>query len=193
MSTNQKLSLHLSYNNQNKAVFFDRDGVLNQAIVKNGKPYPPYSLDDLIITHDAIEALAQLKHIGFVLIGITNQPDVSRQQTDKHLVEKINNKILTVLPLEEIFVCYHDDQDFCTCRKPKPGLIFFAAQKYNINLQESFMIGDRWRDIDAGRNASCKTIWLDCGYQEKQPTQMDYTVKNLLEAVGHILRENKNS
>lgn len=176
----------------NRAVFFDRDGVLNQVVLYEGKPYPPASVNDLIITSDAYIALEQLKLAGFLLIGVTNQPDVARGQTSKINVESINQQLLNELPLEEIRVCYHDDKDQCACRKPKPGLMEAAAKDFSIELNQSFMVGDRWRDIEAGKAASCKSIWLKNNYLEKKPETMDYSANSLMDAALWILN-NKNN
>jgi D-glycero-D-manno-heptose 1,7-bisphosphate phosphatase len=170
------------------AIFFDRDGVLNNAIVKNGKPYPPASLAELTIPDDAAAALTALKVLGFKLIGVTNQPDVARGTTSKETVEEINSELMELLPLDEIRVCYHDDADQCDCRKPLPGMLIKAAQDHDIKLDQSFMVGDRWKDIDAGMAAGCKTIWLDKSYDERSPTQADYTATTLKDAVVWILR-----
>ncbi len=175
-----------------KAVFLDRDGVLNSAIIKNNKPYPPASLDELHIPNEVPLALAALRAAGYLLIGVTNQPDVARGTTSRLLVEAINSKIMQICPLDEIRVCYHDDSDQCACRKPQPGLIVTAAQEYAINLERSIMIGDRWKDIEAGQRAGCKTIWLDRQYAEKSPdTQPDFITTNFSAAVEWILRINK--
>lgn len=172
-----------------KAVFLDRDGVINQAIIKNGKPYPPSSISELKIITGVKEALEDLREAGFLLIVVTNQPDVARGATDKLLVETINNTLISQLPLDDVFVCYHDDNDKCDCRKPLPGLILQASSKYNIDLNNSFMIGDRWRDIDAGKNASCKTMWINAGYDERQPESPDFEVLSLKEAANIILKK----
>lgn len=172
---------------QHKAVFFDRDGVLNNAIIKNDKPYPPATVSELIIPADAKSALEELKAAGFLLIGATNQPDVARGTTERSVVEAINAKLLETLPLEEIRVCYHDDADQCACRKPLPGLMLQAAQDFNINLCESIMVGDRWKDIEAGQKAGCKTIWLNRHYQEKAPSVYDYMASTISEAANWIL------
>lgn len=170
-----------------KAVFLDRDGVLNHAIIKQGKPYPPASLDEVVIPHDALPALQLLKSLGYLLIGATNQPDVARGTTERSLVEAINAKLLAALPLNEIRVCYHDDKDGCDCRKPLPGLMIQAAQEHHIELSQSIMIGDRWKDIEAGQRAHCKTIWLNQDYQEKQPQQApDYITTSLMQAANWI-------
>ena len=170
------------------AVFFDRDGVLNEAIVKDGKPYPPASLAELVLAEDAVVSLTALKVLGFRLIGITNQPDVARGTTTHATVEEINAELMQLLPLDEIRVCYHDDIDACLCRKPLPGLITDAAQEYDIRLDRSFMVGDRWKDIAAGQAAGCKTVWLDKSYSERAPERADYITATLKDAVAWILR-----
>jgi len=172
-----------------QAVFLDRDGVLNRALVRNGKPYPPTSLAELEIPSEVPEALATLKSAGFLLIGVTNQPDVARGTQRREVVEAINAALLAALPVSEIVVCYHDDRDKCSCRKPRPGLLLWAAAKYGIALSVSFMIGDRWRDVEAGRRAGCRTLLLDYGYQEKEiGPPPDCLVSSLPEATAWILR-----
>jgi len=146
-----------------QAVFLDRDGVLNQALVRHGKPYPPASLAELQIVPEAPEALAALQAAGFLLLGVTNQPDVARGTQRREVVEAINAALLATLPLAEILVCYHDDGDGCACRKPQPGLLLQAATRYCLTLPASFMIGDRWRDVEVGRRVGCRTVWLDYG------------------------------
>lgn len=165
-----------------KAVFLDRDGVINKAIVRSGIPYPPYTLSDFKILPSVKEALTNLKSKGYKLIVISNQPDVARGSLKKTTVEKFNSILLASLPIDEIMCCYHDDSDNCNCRKPKPGFIFSSAKKYKIDLSRSFMIGDRWRDIDAGKAAGCITIFIDYDYNEKQPNCQDYSATSLLEA-----------
>jgi D-glycero-D-manno-heptose 1,7-bisphosphate phosphatase len=179
---------------QRRAVFLDRDGVLNSAIIKNNKPYPPSSLEELYIPDDVPHALAALKAAGFMLIGATNQPDVARGTTPLSLVEAINSKVMQVCALDEMRVCYHDDHDDCTCRKPLPGLLLEAANDYAIDLNNSIMIGDRWKDIEAGQRAGCKTIWLNQYYAEKSPEKSpDFIATALREAVDWILHHFNNS
>lgn len=177
---------------QKKAVFLDRDGVLNHAVIKNGKPYPPSSLLELSIPDDVHQALDRLKLAGFMLIGATNQPDVARGTTAKTTVEAINKKLMSLLPLDEIRVCYHDDNDNCECRKPSPGLLTAAANEHDIDLTRSIMIGDRWKDIDAGKNAGCKSIWIHNNYAEKQPQSPDFIAASLMEAAEWILTINSH-
>lgn len=171
-----------------RAVFLDRDGVLNEAIVRNGKPYPPTSVGELIIPADVPDALNILQAEGFLLIGATNQPDVARGTTTKKAVLEINDILTQTLNLTEIRTCFHDDIDQCTCRKPRPGLLTKAAIDFAIDLQQSFMIGDRYKDIEAGFNAGCKTIWLRRHYLEKEPAQpADFIASTLMEATVWIL------
>lgn len=172
---------------RHKAVFLDRDGVLNVAVVKNGKPYPPKTVAELVIPAEVLPALELLKALGYLLIGATNQPDVARGATELKTVERINQALLAKLPLQEIRVCYHDDKDNCHCRKPLPGLLMDAAEEHEIDLEKSFMIGDRWKDVAAGQGAGCKTIWLNKDYDEKAPEKMpDYTTNSLLAAANWI-------
>ena len=171
-----------------RAVFLDRDGVLNRAICENGKSRPPRNLAELEIPTGVAEALCALRAAGFLLIGVTNQPDVARGETPRHLVEAINAQLQAQLPLDEIRVCYHDDADQCACRKPQPGMLLQAAAQSAIDLSRSFMIGDRWKDIEAGRRAGCRTIWLEPPTSEPwhgaPPT---HRVASLREAAAWIL------
>ena len=174
-----------------KAVFLDRDGVINKAIVKNGKPNPPRSLEELEVLEGVPEALQALKEAGFLLIGVTNQPDVARGMQSREIVESINSTLLRALPIDEILVCYHDDQDECLCRKPKPGLLQQAAETYAIDLAASFMIGDRWKDVEAGRQAGCTTVLIDYQYAEKVAAIPDCRVNSLAEAAAWISQKIK--
>ena len=171
-----------------KAVFLDRDGVLNRAIVRKGKPYPPVNLAELEILPGAVEACDVLHGAGFLLIVVTNQPDVARGRQQREVVEAINQALVDRLTLDDIRVCYHDDADNCQCRKPKPGLLLEAAQDWGINLSASFMVGDHWKDIEAGQSAGCKTIFVDGGYTERKPDQTDHRSDLLIGAVSWILQ-----
>jgi D-glycero-D-manno-heptose 1,7-bisphosphate phosphatase len=173
----------------NKAIFLDRDGVLNQSFVIDGKPFPPSSLQDLVIIEDVPDALKRLKTAGFYLIGITNQPDVARQKTSKAAVSEIHQFLIKELGLDDIFACFHDDSDVCSCRKPKPGLIFEAAKKYHIDCSQSYMIGDRWKDIEAGYQARCKTILMQYHYDEQTSLMApNFTTTTLMDAANWILK-----
>ena len=170
-----------------RAVFLDRDGVLNRALVSNGRPYPPRNVSQLEILPGVLPALGKLQAADFLLIVVTNQPDVARGVTTRDEVEKINAALGSVLPIDEFRTCYHDTDADCECRKPKPGALLAAAKAHDIDLSASYMVGDRWRDIEAGQRAGCNTIFVDYGYQEKQPDAADYRVASLSEASEIIL------
>ena len=169
-----------------RAVFLDRDGVLNRPIVRSGKPYPPAALEEFEILPDAPEGVERLRQLGFWLFVVTNQPDVARGTQRRSTVEAMHNKLRDALQLNYFYVCYHDDGDACDCRKPKPGLLLSAAAEHNISLSESYMIGDRWRDIDCGHAAACRTIFIDRGYAEKLRTQPEFRVADFRSAAGVI-------
>jgi len=170
------------------AVFLDRDGVINRAVVRDGKPFPPSSIDELELLPEVASSLSALKAHGFALYVITNQPDVARGTQTREAVENIHQTLLSSLPIDDIFVCYHDDNDDCDCRKPLPGLLLEARSKHNIDLSRSFVVGDRWRDIDAGHNAGCKTVLIDYGYRERAPARPpEATVRSLREAADWII------
>jgi D-glycero-D-manno-heptose 1,7-bisphosphate phosphatase len=169
------------------AVFLDRDGVLNRAFVRDGKPYPPRNLGELEILPGVPEACAELKRAGLRLIAVTNQPDVGRGTQTREAVDAINAAVSCQLHLDDVRVCPHDDADRCVCRKPAPGLILAAARDWHIALDASVVVGDRWRDIESGRRAGCKTVFIDHGYREPRPESADLIVASLPDAVSWIL------
>jgi D-glycero-D-manno-heptose 1,7-bisphosphate phosphatase len=173
-----------------RAVFLDRDGVLNRTyLYRDGKTHPPANLKDLEILPGAEEACHDLRRAGFLLIVVTNQPDVARGAQVREVVEAINNRLQQNLALDDFRVCYHDNQDKCSCRKPKPGLLLRAGDSWGIDLAQSFMVGDRWTDIEAGRNAGCKTIFIGTvpllDVDRRKP---DFQAASLLEAASWILK-----
>jgi D-glycero-D-manno-heptose 1,7-bisphosphate phosphatase len=174
-----------------RAVFLDRDGVINKAIVRDGKPYPPGSLEELEIVEGCAEALNVLKEHGLLLLVVTNQPDVARGKQSREAVQRMHEALESALPIDNIFTCFHDDNDkACDCRKPKPGLLLQAARKYGLELSDSFLIGDRWRDIDAAHAVGCRAVWIDYGYEERVPSRPpEARVDSLAGAVAWIVRE----
>ena len=173
-----------------KAVFLDRDGVINRSVVRDGKPYPPSSTAEVEILSGVSDALEKLKDAGFLLVCVTNQPDVARGTQKREKVEAIHKLLLEALCLDKILVCYHDDGDKCRCRKPLPGMLLDAAGRFAIDLKKSFMVGDRWRDIEAGQNAGCTTIHIEYGYDEKGPSRPpDMKVDSLDGAAEWILQQ----
>ncbi|MSW60149.1 MAG: HAD-IIIA family hydrolase, partial [Actinobacteria bacterium] len=147
-----------------RAIFLDRDGVLNLAINRERKPYPPRNVSEVVILPGVEKALQLLRTAKFELVVVTNQPDVSRGTSTMKEVNVINTYISNLLNLENFFICYHDDSDQCDCRKPKPGLLMQAAINLDIELTASYMVGDRWRDIAAGQEAGCKSYFIDYKY-----------------------------
>jgi D-glycero-D-manno-heptose 1,7-bisphosphate phosphatase len=170
-----------------RAVFLDRDGVINRALVRDGKPYPPANLAALEIMPGVDDAMQALHKAGWLLIVVTNQPDVARGTTSIADVEAINLYLTRCLPIDEFRTCYHDSSDGCVCRKPLPGALLDAAMAHGIDLTSSYMVGDRWRDTEAGERAGCKTIFIDYGYEEKQPEKYNHRVRSLVEAADIIL------
>jgi len=171
-----------------RAVFLDRDGVLNEALVREGRPHPPASLDELRISANVPGLVARLRAAGFLVIGVTNQPDVARGSQARDIADALSHAVGRTTSLDALLACYHDDADACGCRKPAPGLLEAAAARYGIDLSGSFMVGDRWRDIEAGRRAGCRTLFLDYDYQEKKPMPpADATVRSFEEGVAWIL------
>jgi D-glycero-D-manno-heptose 1,7-bisphosphate phosphatase len=172
-----------------RAVFLDRDGVINKASISNGIPVPPNNLEEVVILAGVKEAIKMLEENNFDIVVVTNQPDVARGRVSKQSVEVINSYLGKKLGIKYFLVCYHDDLDGCDCRKPKPGLLLKAAQNLDIDLNKSFLVGDRWRDINAGQTAGCSCFYIDYKYQEKSPDSPFIKVSSLLEAV-HIILEN---
>ena len=172
------------------AVFLDRDGVLNHTEVINGKPYAPIRVEDFKILPGTFKALNTLKNSGFALAVITNQPDVGNGKVKKEIVAQMNADLISKLPIDTIKVCYHAQTDGCDCRKPKPGLIYEAAAEMQIDPLKSYMIGDRWSDISAGKAAGCTTILVDYNYSENFVDQPDFKVASLPAAVDTIILQN---
>lgn len=172
-----------------RAVFLDRDGVLNQAVVREGKPYPPETAAAVQLVDGAAEGMQRLKQLGFLLLVVTNQPDVARGTQTVAEVEAINDVLRAALPLDSFFMCLHTG-DGCNCRKPKPGLLLQAAERYGLSLEDCYLIGDRWRDIDAAAAAGVPGVWIDYGYQERGPgTVPAAQVKSVCEAVDWIVNQ----
>jgi D-glycero-D-manno-heptose 1,7-bisphosphate phosphatase len=171
-----------------RAVFLDRDGVINRTLERDGFPYAPTSLSEFEIYPEVPEACRRLKQAGYLLIVATNQPDVGRGTLKQEVVETIHAEMCRRLPLDRVEVCYHPGRGLshCDCRKPKPGMLLRAARELGIDLAQSWMVGDRWRDVDCGRAAGCRTVFIDRGYAEELKHQPDFRVYNLLEAAEII-------
>lgn len=148
-----------------RAVFLDRDGVLNRSVVRDGKPYPPSDLDGFVLYPGTREALCRLRAQGFLLIVATNQPDVGRGLQSRDTVEAMHDRLRAALPLDDVKVCYEEQRDAARY-KPQPGMLLEAAREHGIDLGRSYMVGDRWRDVDCGHAAGCFAIHVDRGYDE---------------------------
>jgi len=170
-----------------RAVFLDRDGVLNRAIIRDGLPFAPTSIAELEILPGVPDALPRLRAAGFLLIVVTNQPDVARGTASRDAIDAIHARMRQTLPLDDIRVCFHDDADHCACRKPLPGLLLDAAAGWDIDLKRSYMIGDRWRDIAAGQAAGCTTVLVDGGHDEASTVEPDTRKHALADAAAWII------
>ncbi len=169
------------------AVFLDRDGVLNAAEVSDGKPLAPTSVDRLRVLPRVAEACVLLRAAGYFLIIVTNQPDLARGLQTAAAIEDIHSAIAQQLPIDDIRMCPHDDADNCTCRKPLPGLLLSSAADHHLDLSRSYMVGDRWRDVEAGHRAGCATVLIRNHYNERQAEGPDKVANDLYEAAQWIL------
>jgi len=169
------------------AAFLDRDGVINRAVVIQGRPHPPRTCDHLTLLPGVEEACRRLKERHVLIVVVTNQPDIARGTASWGEVNAINDHLTELLPIDDVLVCPHDDGHRCGCRKPAPGLILTAARQWGIDLGRSTMVGDRWRDVEAGRAAHLATVFLDRGYDERRPPCPDAVCGELLDAVPFIL------
>jgi D-glycero-D-manno-heptose 1,7-bisphosphate phosphatase len=177
----------MGHDNSKRGVFLDRDGVINEVVVRDGKPASPRSVSEFRFCDGVVDALQRLSRAGLRLFVVTNQPDLTRGLLTPAVVEEINRILLTRLPIESVSVCPHDDADGCACRKPKPGLVHELVARAGIDLAQSFVIGDSWKDMEAGRRAGCRTILLRRPYNAG--VAADIVLEGLSEAVDLILGE----
>jgi D-glycero-D-manno-heptose 1,7-bisphosphate phosphatase len=177
-----------------RAVFVDRDGVLNAAVARSGRPHPPASVAELTFLSGVRERVAELKKLDLLVVCVTNQPDVARGTVSRAAVEEINARVRAQLGLDDLLVCYHDEGDRCDCRKPRPGLLLEAARRLGIDLGRSYMIGDRWKDIACGAAAGCTTVFVDYGYAEpyKGP-EPAHASRTAVEAFDYILSRERGT
>ena len=168
-----------------KAVFLDRDGIINKPIIKSGhKPYSPRKISELILNEDIKPVLEAAKQLGYVIIVITNQPDIERGLMTEKMLHQIHKAIRQKLPIDDILYCPHDDIDGCTCRKPKPGMLFEAAKKWDIDLSKSYYIGDQARDVQTALNAGCIPIILEYPYNTEVKDAL--RIRHLMELLQFI-------
>jgi D-glycero-D-manno-heptose 1,7-bisphosphate phosphatase len=169
------------------AVFLDRDGVLNRPLVRDGRPFPPESAEQFVLYPEVPAACRRLHELGFALVVVTNQPDVARGSLGVEVVDAIHSELRRQIPVDGVYVCLHDDPDACECRKPAAGLLIQASIELGLDLGRSIMVGDRWRDVEAGRRAGCcRTVHIDRRYRERLPEGADFVAYSLDEAVRWI-------
>ena len=175
-----------------RAVFLDRDGVINANLERNGKPVAPTRFDEFRILPGVEHAARALKARGFLLIIATNQPDVANGLTSRNEVDAMHDEIRRRLPIDDIMVCFHSENDNCSCRKPKPGMLLEAGKRHALDLASSYFVGDRWRDVEAGRAAGCFTFFIDYGHVQDRPAIPDKIVRSLAEAANFILTHERS-
>jgi len=175
-----------------RAVFLDRDGVLVIPQMRDGRSYAPRSLNDFRFYPEAKAALADLKQAGYLLVVVTNQPDVGKGLISQPTLDQMHDRIRKELCVDRIEVCPHTQADECSCRKPKPGMLLNVANECQIDLTKSFMVGDRASDVAAGLAAGCETIFIDLDYvSELKPESPGHTVRSIVEAARIILAANE--
>ncbi len=170
-----------------RAVFADRDGVLCANVMRDGRPVAPTRLEDFHLLPGVEYSVRALKSAGYLVIVVTNQPDVGTGRTPRATVEAMHDIIRSTLDVDDIKACFHTNADGCTCRKPKPGMILEAAAERAIDLPASFVVGDRWSDVAAGQEAGCATIFVDYGHEPDRPIKADTVVGSFAEAARVIL------
>jgi len=181
-----------------KAVFLDRDGTLNVAVVREGQPFSPQTAAEFTLFDDVRDGCRALQAAGYVLVVATNQPDVGRGLQTQAAVEEIHRKLLLLVPeIARIEVCYDPGGGQPSRRrKPEPGMLLDAAGALGLDLRQSWMIGDRWRDVDCGAAAGVRTVFIDRGYSEKLHSAPDFVVGSFGGAVAAVLgaaRSNRSS
>lgn len=173
---------------KNKAFFFDRDGILNKSIIKNCKPFSPIFPRDLVLNYQILEFIKKLKKKGYLIIVISNQPDIRSGKLSNYSLRFMNSVIKKYFLVDDIYICPHVRNDNCDCRKPKPGMLREASKKWNIEFKKSFLIGDRWKDIEAGSFVNCKTIFIDYNYSEPKPKNYNYYFFSITKMIKSIER-----
>jgi D-glycero-D-manno-heptose 1,7-bisphosphate phosphatase len=175
------------------AVFLDRDGVLNRVFVRDGVTHPPAHFGEFEFLPGVAVAVRRLHEAGFPLVVVTNQPDVARGLQTREGVEAIHQRLRDELPMLQVLACYHDNEDDCACRKPRPGMLLEAARRWRLDLRRSFLVGDRWSDVAAGQAAGCRTVLVETPYSGRGRCRPDHCVRDLSGAVEWILTVTRGS
>jgi D-glycero-D-manno-heptose 1,7-bisphosphate phosphatase len=169
-------------------VFLDRDGVINRVYVRDGVTHPPAHAGEFELLPGVAEAAGRLRDAGFALVVVTNQPDVARGTQTRAGIEALNDRVRQALPVLDVLTCFHDTPDRCACRKPKPGLLLEAARRWGLDLPRSFLVGDRWSDVAAGRAAGCRTVLVETPYSGRERCRPDHCATGLAVAADWILQ-----
>ncbi len=172
-----------------RAVFLDRDGVLNRLVARNGQSVSPRRLAEFALLPGVRPAVAALRRASLLVIVVTNQPDVARGALTPAELERMHDRLLKTVPIDAIYACPHDEPDSCACRKPNPGLLRRASLDWNIHLETSFLVGDTWKDIAAGKAAGCATIQVGATLGAPVGVAADFMVPDLPAAAEIILGE----
>lgn len=173
-----------------RAVFFDRDGVLNRPLFREGRSFAPRRLSDFDLYPEAAPAVSKARAAGFLAIVTTNQPDVGAGLVDRSVIEAMHARLRLATEIDDVEVCFDTRTQAGRRRKPRPGMLLDAAAQWGVDLAASAMIGDRAGDVEAGRAAGCGAVlFVDRAYAaEPAPTAQDATVADVAEAVDWIIR-----
>jgi D-glycero-D-manno-heptose 1,7-bisphosphate phosphatase len=174
-----------------RAAFLDRDGVLVEALVRDGRAHAAVTLAQFRVCPEAAAQVARLKAAGLRPVVFTNQPEVARGTLSPGVLDRMHARLREMAGVDDILVCGHVDADGCACRKPRPGMLETAARRWELDLSASFVVGDRWRDIEAGRAVGCYTVLIERPYSECRDA--DVRVADLTGAVDAILARAKGS
>lgn len=170
-----------------KAVFLDRDGVIVVPNFRDGRSFAPRRIEDFEFYPDARDSLNLLKAAGYVLVVVSNQPDVGAGMISDTVMAEMNRRLLDSFPIDAIKICTHTRDAMCLCRKPAPGLLIEAGRELALSLSDSFMVGDRSSDVEAGQAAGCRTVFIDLDYNEPKPSSPTFTVRSISEAAKVVL------
>ncbi len=172
------------------AAFIERDGVLNRVRVERQHQVSPLSLDDFHVNTGAAPLLRQLRSAGFLIIATTNQPGLSRGYQSRRLLDQMHERLCRELPLDDVLVCPHDESDQCPCRKPKAGLLFEARYKWQLDLDRSYVISDKWQDAEAALTAGCTSLLIDSPWRGS--VHHDLVLSDLPRVVAKLLDLHQN-
>ena len=192
-----------------KAVFLDRDGVINELVYyqERGIIDSPFTVEHFRLLPGVGKAIKKLREMGYKIVLVSNQPGIAKGHMSEETLDKIRQKMKEELAKDEAFLdgeyyCFHHPEAKvkrlkanCECRKPKPGLLLQAAQDMDIDLSQSWMIGDGLTDVKAGKGAGCRTILLGrmkcelCRLMDEEEARPDIVISSLMEAAEYILKQ----